>query len=201
MVTTVLFQFSLSSSKSNEHRALRDAEHNEPLIGNQPKKNFFKTLVFYQNAPLYVFARMFMTIALVYMPLWLNEKPANGEADHSIEQIATVPLVSFIASFFASVVFKQTNRFIGHKVFYLIGCLIGMIGCVWVALTPSPSVLQLYLISIFYGAGHSLLVIASLSITADMIGTHTDQSGAVYSAVSLFDKLLTGIAIFIIAQL
>lgn len=201
MVATVLFQFSLSSTNSEQQRTLNNSDDKEPLIGSQPKKNFFKTLVFYQNAPLYVFARLFMTISLVYMPLWLNEKSADGNSSRGIEQIATVPLVSFISSFVASVVFKQTNRFVGHKSFYLIGCSIGLIGCVWVALTPSPSSLELYAISIFYGAGHSLLVIASLSITADMIGSHTDQSGSVYSAVSLFDKLLTGIAIFVIESM
>lgn len=65
------------------------------------------------------------------MPLWLNERayipspPSNSTvipefSEHinsgsSIENIATVPLASFIASFVASNLFKQTNRFIGHK--------------------------------------------------------------------------------------
>lgn len=101
-----------------------------------PKKNFFKSPLLYQNALLYVFSRLFMTTSLVYMPLWLNERsyvpspPANisiieasgflGDGK-SIENIATVPLSSFIASFIASMLFKQTNRIIGHKVGYLIG--------------------------------------------------------------------------------
>lgn len=103
------------------------------------KKNFFKSPLLYQNALLYVFSRLFMTTSLVYMPLWLNERsyvpptPSNGSIieaaglfgdGKSIENIATVPLASFIASFVASMLFKQTNSFIGHKVGYLIGMLV-----------------------------------------------------------------------------
>lgn len=101
-----------------------------------PKKNFFKSPLLYQNALLYVFSRLFMTTSLVYMPLWLNERayvpspPSNvsiieaaellGDGT-SIENIATVPLASFIASFIASMLFKQADSIIGHKVGYLIG--------------------------------------------------------------------------------
>lgn len=214
---SVLFHLSLSLSNYDERRA-QSNDDTKPLLDNQveqPKKNFFKDIAFYQIAFLYVFGRLFMTIALVYIPLWLNERTVKTDPQHSmqfamlglvkgasnVENIATVPLVSFISSFVASIIFKQVNRFTGHQVGYLFGCLIGIGGCVWVALNKAPSLLQLYLISVLYGAGHSLLIIASLSMTADLIGSHAGQSGAVYAAVTFFDKLLTGIAVFVFESL
>lgn len=196
-----------------------DRDDNKTDVVNiiEPKKNFFKSPLLYQNALLYVFSRLFMTTSLVYMPLWLNERsyiPSppgfNGSEARlvsnygtSIENIATVPLASFIASFFASMLFKQTDRFLGHKIGYLIGSLISFLGCAWVALEakPTSSVLELYLVAIFFGAGSSITMIASLCITADMIGRHADQGGFIYSAVTFCDKLITGIAVFVIESM
>lgn len=185
-----------------------------PLVSTIPKKNFFKSPLLYQNALLYVFSRLFMTTSLVYMPLWLNERayvpttptvaPGVGLSDlpdnKSIENIATVPLASFIASFLASMFFKMSDRFVGHKVGYLIGSVISVFGCAWVALaaTPDSAVWELYAVATFFGAGSSVTMIASLCITADMIGPHADQGGFIYSAVTFCDKLITGIAVVVI---
>lgn len=185
-----------------------------PIVTFVAKKNFFKSPLLYQNALLYVFSRLFMTTSLVYMPLWLNERsyvpspPANESVDlnvslvdgSSIENIATVPLVSFIASFVASMTFKQADRVIGHKVGYLIGSVISFIGCLWVAFAANPtsSVYELYIVAILFGAGSSITMIASLCITADMIGPHADQGGFIYSAVTFCDKLITGVAVITI---
>jgi Na+/melibiose symporter-like transporter len=176
------------------------------------KKNFFKSPLLYQNALLYVFSRLFMTTSLVYMPLWLNERAVPsvpntissvGDGNQNIENLATVPLASFIASFLASMFFKMSDRFVGHKVGYLIGSILSIIGCFWVALEakPSSSVWELYTVATFFGAGSSVTMIASLCITADMIGPHADQGGFIYSIVTFCDKLITGIAVVVIETL
>lgn len=185
--------------------------HQEPILVKIPKKNFFRSPLLYQNALLYVFSRLFMTTSLVYMPLWLNERayvptiiPDGLVADNkSVEDIATVPLASFIASFLASMVFKMCDRFIGHKVGYLIGSVVSVIGCAWVAIGASPDsqVWELYVVAFFFGSGCSITMIASLCITADMIGPHADQGGFIYSAVTFCDKLITGIAVVVIESL
>lgn len=96
--------------------------------------------------------------------------------------------------------FKQTDRYVGHKIGYLIGSVISFCGCAWVAFaaTPNSSVYELYIVAIFFGAGSSVTMIASLCITADMIGPHADQGGFIYSAVTFCDKLITGIAVVVI---
>lgn len=151
-----------------------------------------------------------MTSALLYMPLWLDERnrtpvqffDAAGEpADvKTVEHLATVPLVSFVASFMASIVMNLSHRFIGHQVSYMLGSVIGLGASAWVALgTPaSASQYQLYAVAILLGAGSSITMISSLSITADMIGPNTKLGGFVYSAVTFFDKLVTGFVVIII---
>lgn len=148
------------------------------------------------------------------MPLWLNERsytpapPANGTLPQllldpqntHLDDIATIPLASFIASFVASMVFKQSARFVSHQVGYLLGSIISFCGCAWVAFaaTPTSSSYELYIVAILFGAGSSITMIASLCITAELIGPHADQGGLIYSAVTFCDKLITGIAVVII---
>lgn len=219
-ITTVFFHISLhfsnyavkrqlayDSSVDNDTRSLiQSSETNQ----NPPKK-FFKCIEFYQVALLYIFARIFMTTALVYIPEWVSSRTVDGNSSGShlltlfrsedVENIATIPLASFIASFVTSIISKQTTQFIGHKSVYLIGCVTGICGCVWIAFEPTPSILKLYLISIIYGASHSMLIIASLSMTADFVGLNSNKGGSIYSAVTFFDKLLTGVAVFAIESL
>jgi Na+/melibiose symporter-like transporter len=219
VITTILFHLSLtaynydikrqlasdsSSAADNDTRSLiENSETSEP-------KSFLKCVEFYQVTSMYIFARIFMTIALVYIPLWVSSKSSDNDSglgllslfrSDNIEKIATIPLASFLSSFVTSLISKQTTRFIGHKIIYLLGCIIGISGCVWIALESSPNTLKLYLISIIFGAGHSMLIIASLSMTADFIGLKSNKGGSIYSAVTFFDKLLTGVAVFTIETL
>lgn len=244
----VCFHFSLSlsgygkrrqqaldnSNKQVTRRRLSD-DKSAPAISSsttttaveQPRKNFLKSPLLYQNAFLYVFSRLFCTTALVYIPLWLDERswtPTSAAAalpqptrqfttnvgddlllddEHSVEHIATVPLVSFLASFMASMGMKYTNRLFGHQVSYLIGSVASVAGCLWVALAapPTASSIRLYGIAILFGAGSSITMISSLCITADMIGRHADQSGFIYSAVTFADKLITGVVVIVIETL
>lgn len=201
--------------RSSDTRDLVDRpESSTDPTSPRQQKNFFKSPLLYQNAFLYVFARLFMTTALIYIPLWLDERTVMNvsktdfaivgatDEDKSVEHIATVPLVSFLSSFLASMVMKYSNR-IGHRVSYLLGSIIGISACVWVALgaPPTASSIRLYGIAFLFGTGSSVTMISSLCITADMIGRHADQSGFIYSAVTFADKLITGVVVVIIEAL
>lgn len=224
----------LNNSNTTVARRSSNAEDTEPILSEvtpaRPRKNFLKSPLLYQNAFLYVFSRLFCTTALVYIPLWLDERswtPASAVAsiptsanrlnalvrdsyvvmpddgDQSVEHIATVPLVSFLASFIASMAMKFSNRLFGHQVAYLLGSMASVGGCLWVALAapPTASSIRLYGIAVLFGAGSSVTMISSLCITADMIGRHADQSGFIYSAVTFADKLITGIVVIVIEAL
>ena len=60
---------------------------------------------------LYVASRLFLTLSLVYMPLYLVES-LGDRADY----VASVPLVSYIASFLASLGIKLISSCIGSRV-------------------------------------------------------------------------------------
>lgn len=100
----------------------------------------------------------------------------------------------------ASMAMKYSNRIFGHRVAYLLGSILSISGCVWVATAASTSASKnhLYSIAVLFGAGSSITMISSLCITADMIGKNADQGGFIYSAVTFADKLITGVVVFVI---
>lgn len=53
----------------------------------------------------------------------------------------------------------------------------------------------------FTGAGSSMTMVTSLCITADLIGSHTENGAFIYSAVTFADKVLNGVAVMIIEEL
>lgn len=121
-------------------------------------RNFLKSPLLYQNALLYVFARLFMTTSLLYMPLWLDERSykmpaAVSEAAAGVETLATVPLVSFLASFVSSMMLKQANKWIPHGLAYLLGSGVSIAVCAWVAFASPKSMqsIQLYVIAMLFG--------------------------------------------------
>lgn len=211
-----------SAESRSSYRRISDAEDVEhhqqrPQAPTRERKNFFKSPRLYQNAMLYVFARLFMTTGLVYIPLWLDERLLQMSklqeqqisvgrlptSDSSVEHIATVPMVSFIASFVSSLLIGKLQRLLGHRVGYLLGSLLSIAGCFVVETTVSvkSSSVRLYFIAVLFGAGSSITMISSLCLIADMIGKHAEQSGFVYSAVTFADKLITGVAIVVIEVL
>ena len=59
----------------------------------------------------------------------------------------------------------------------------------------------LYLVAALLGAGGSVMLVTSLSITADLIGPNVESGAFVYGAMSFTDKLSNGLAVMLIQNL
>ncbi|KAK3924930.1 Major facilitator superfamily domain-containing protein 12 [Frankliniella fusca] len=159
--------------------------------------DFLRQASLYQVALLYMASRLFLTLSLVYMPLYLDES-LNQDA----ETLASVPFASFVASFVASLAFKYSSSCLSSKMGYLLGALISLAGCVWVGTgSGAGQSLQMYGVAVLLGAGSSITMVTSLCITADLIGPNTDSGAFVYGAVTFLDKLFNGVAVMIIEEL
>lgn len=77
----------------------------------------FTSPIVYQVSMLYVASRLYMILNLVYMPLYLEERESlNVTGGDLREAVATVPLLSFLASFLASLGLKYKGSVCGNKV-------------------------------------------------------------------------------------
>jgi hypothetical protein len=75
------------------------------------RKSWFGGSLLARVAMLYVASRLFITLATVYLPLYIEETAVGGR-----QALATVPLASYTASFIAALLLKYMNRSCGTKV-------------------------------------------------------------------------------------
>ena len=144
--------------------------------------------------------RLFVNLSQAYIPFYLQ---ITLELHSSY--VATVPLVMFLFGFATSTCMKYINRRVGRKVTFILGCLIGIAGCIWIrfgcGIDDSFTKYEIYSVAALIGVAGSTLLITSLSLTADLIGANIDSGAFVYGAMSLTDKLSNGAAVLIIQAL
>ncbi|PSN57470.1 hypothetical protein C0J52_08022 [Blattella germanica] len=195
IMTNCIFHFGLRKVNT---RAIQSIiiDHEPPATSRI--LDYFRSPTLFQVALVYVTSRLFLTISLVYMPLYLNETISEGT-----ELIASVPLVCYLSSFIASIGIKYLNNIYGSKMSYLCGVLISICGCIWIryGMIEQYLVFCIYGVAVFLGAGSSITMVSSLCITADLIGPHTENGAFVYGIVTFADKVLNGVAVMIIEDL
>lgn len=84
------------------------------LIYNMKASEFFRNPLLYQVAIIYTSSRLLLTLSLEYMPLFVNETVLSQSAT-----LATVPLVSFLASCLASMAVERLSSCCGNRVIIL----------------------------------------------------------------------------------
>lgn len=126
-------------------------------------------------------ARLYVNISQVYFPFYVT---LTQDMDKSY--VAILPMISYIASFLVSLIktVPSINDKINKKVkmFFMfqsnidqgllsVGILIGIGTCVWMYFPLN--VYSLYVVSVFIGICQAILLITSLSVTADLINKNT----------------------------
>ncbi|XP_074098245.1 major facilitator superfamily domain-containing protein 12 isoform X2 [Cotesia typhae] len=213
VTATILFHISLKShlleynqgnniidSPTNDKKLskndLYDNNNSSTIISSTTatKKSNIGIKVLIRVALLYVASRLFITLATVYLPLYIEETDVGGK-----QALATVPLVSYIASFVSALTLKYINKSFGTKICYLLGSLIGIIGAAVTKFGGNYEII-IYLIAIFIGIASSITMVTALSITADFIGIKTENSALIYSIVTFLDKIITGLVVVFIEK-
>lgn len=195
LITNSLFHFGLRKVNTCTIQSLI-IDHESPV----PYRMFsyLRSPALFQVALVYVTSRLFLTISLVYMPLYLTETLSEGT-----ELIASVPLVCYLSSFISSLGIKYLNNLYGSKMSYLCGVILSISGCLWIryGMIQQYLLFCIYGVSILLGAGSSITMVSSLCITADFIGPHTESGASVYGIVTFADKVLNGVAVMIIEDM
>ncbi|XP_063595503.1 major facilitator superfamily domain-containing protein 12-like [Penaeus indicus] len=150
---------------------------------------------FYQVSMLYACARLVANLANIYMPIYLQETVHAKET-----MIALIPLVMSLSGVGASFLLRLLRKGIGKKAATVVGIVVGLVASTVSALPWMPS-WALFSVAVLWGVSGSLLVILSLTFAADLIGRSTNSSAFVYGSMSFGDKVLNGIAVFMIQEL
>nr|XP_027207846.1 major facilitator superfamily domain-containing protein 12-like [Penaeus vannamei]XP_027207848.1 major facilitator superfamily domain-containing protein 12-like [Penaeus vannamei]XP_027207849.1 major facilitator superfamily domain-containing protein 12-like [Penaeus vannamei]XP_027207850.1 major facilitator superfamily domain-containing protein 12-like [Penaeus vannamei]XP_027207851.1 major facilitator superfamily domain-containing protein 12-like [Penaeus vannamei]XP_027207852.1 major faci len=169
-----------------------------PVHCRMTATDWLKDRQFYQVAFLYMGTRLFCNLTQAYVPIYLQDSLHLSE-----ESVAYIPLVMYVSGFLTTMILKALNKFIGRKASFILGTLIGGAACIGIWLGEGDVYCKylLYVVTAMLGAGGSIMLITSLSITADLIGPNIESGAFVYGAMSFTDKLSNGIAVMLIQNL
>lgn len=158
-------------------------------------KHWFIEPAFYQVAILYMCTRLIVNLSQTYIPMYLTNSlslPKN--------YIATIPLVMYVSGLVSSLVIKPVNKRIGTSMTYFVGLVPIMVFSFW-ALVDTNMGPRVYGAAVLLGAGSAVILVMSLSMTANLIGDQTQSGAFVYGAMSFTDKVANGLGVMIIQAL
>ncbi|KAK3876009.1 hypothetical protein Pcinc_019151 [Petrolisthes cinctipes] len=160
--------------------------------------DWFREIQFYQVALVYMGTRLFCNLTQAYVPIYLQDSLHLKQTS-----VAVIPLVMYTSGFLTTMLIKPLNKKMGRKASFLLGAILGCSGCVWLYLGNGEvySKYLVYPMASLLGAGGSVMLVTSLSLTADLIGPNVESGAFVYGAMSFTDKLSNGIAVMLIQSL
>ncbi|XP_053536420.1 major facilitator superfamily domain-containing protein 12 isoform X3 [Ictalurus punctatus] len=149
----------------------------------------------FRVAALYMCTRLIVNLSQTYISMYLINSlflPKN--------YIATIPLVLYVSGFVSSLAMKPISKRLGVSMTYLAGLVPIMAFGIWVLLDLKMGV-RVYGAAVLLGAGSAVILVMSLSMTANLIGDQTQSGAFVYGAMSFTDKVANGLAVMIIQSL
>ena len=192
---------SQEQQRSNEPQQSSDISSNAENEGTvMTVSKWFKEQQLYQIGLIYMSTRLFVNLSQAYIPLYLQVT-----LQLHAQFVATVPLTMFISGFITSFVLKKANDVFGRKTTYLIGATIGVAGTFWTHFgisTEDPNnKYYVFVLASLIGISGSTMLVTSLSLTAEFIGSNTGSSAFIYGLMSLTDKVSNGLAVVLIQHL
>ncbi|KAM5193013.1 major facilitator superfamily domain-containing protein 12 [Mantella aurantiaca] len=199
---SLIFHIGTKEKQSFEHLVETEEEftQEQSTLPRSPKsvmlwKHWLLEPSFYQVAILYMCTRLIVNLSQTYIAVYLTNSlhlPKN--------YIATIPLVMYVSGFASSFLMKPVNAWMGRNLTYFIGLLAISVFASWVALDPDLGV-AVYGAAAILGSGSAIILVTSLSMTADLIGPHSISAAFVYGAMSFTDKVANGLAVVAIQSM
>ncbi|XP_053906484.1 major facilitator superfamily domain-containing protein 12 isoform X2 [Cuculus canorus] len=196
--------FHLGTKEKPYAGSLPQPEENMSLLQKEPTspahplliwKDWLLEPAFYQVAVLYMSTRLIVNLSQTYIAMYLTNSLLLPK-----KYIATIPLVMYVSGFLSSFLMKPANKWIGRNLTYSVGILVVLAFASWVTLAREMGA-EIYGAAVLLGAGSATILVTSLSMTADLIGTNTHSSAFVYGAMSFTDKMANGLAVMVIQNL
>jgi len=165
---------------------------------NLPTVSFKKLFLnpnLYMIGTVYMSSRLFINLTQVFISLYLSES-----LDMVASALALVPLAIYIASFVASFPVGMITKKLGRKITYLVGAVLGLTGCIWIHWGQGDMYTSYYIfvVSSLMGVASTVVLVSSLDITTNLIGSTTSRGAFIYGIMSFADKLSNGVAVEVI---
>lgn len=168
---------------------------------------WFKKPTFYTTALSYLCARLVGNFLMIFGPVYTTETLTFLPK----RWVGYVPLIMYISGFCMTFLVKFISKVKkGVQISYLIGTIATILGCFGViglgwsatATTTSPNgdapIWSVILVFIIFGLGSNALIVSSMELITELIGSKTISGGFVFGFMSLIDKIGNGILVVLV---
>jgi Na+/melibiose symporter-like transporter len=154
---------------------------------------WFRLGMFYEVGLVYMCTRLVVNVTQVFISFYLIVT-----LDMSATSIAIVPLLVYLSGFLATFFLRYLNESLGRTGSFALGAaLIVLALALSYFLTPETAT-WVYPCSVLLGMGNSIIMVTSVCLTGDLVGSNVESGAFVYGAMSFTDKISNGIAILFI---
>ncbi|XP_030550044.1 major facilitator superfamily domain-containing protein 12-like isoform X2 [Rhodamnia argentea] len=159
-----------------------------------PWDYWFKKVLYYQVALVYVLTRLVVNVSQAYLAFYvINDLRMSQSAK------ALVPAVIYVCSFFVSVVLQEiawTGRRL--KAYYSAGGILWVLCGAVIFLLPRNMSWFVYVLSIFIGVANALMMVTGVSMQSILVGEDLNGCAFVCGSLSFLDKISCGLTLYIL---
>lgn len=195
VVTSLIYHVGTKERCPSREDATRKEEKLSPTNGNSTRLSLVTNSRIYHTMSIYLMTQLFLNSSLVMIPLYLQTF-----LKMKAQQLAILPLVMYVGSFITTVIIKRLNDSHGRKQSFFIGGPFVLLACIGVYF-GSGTVYKNYLIYgivSMFGVAGSIMSVTSLGITSDIVYDDTRNGAFIYSIMTFFDKILSGVVVMIV---
>ncbi|KAI4311525.1 hypothetical protein MLD38_036411 [Melastoma candidum] len=162
--------------------------------GRIPWKHWFKKVLYYQVAIVYVITRLVVNVSQAYVAFFVVD---DLQMPHSAK--ALVPAIIYICSFVVSVILQEVEWSSQRlKAYYSVGGILWVFSGVAVFLLPRSLSPLVYCLAMFIGVANALLMVTGVSMQSVLVGEDLHGCAFVCGSLSFMDKMSCGIVLYIL---
>ncbi|KAK6804163.1 hypothetical protein RDI58_001947 [Solanum bulbocastanum] len=155
---------------------------------------WFKKILYHQVALVYVLTRLVTNVSQAFLAFYVI-----NDLQMSLSSKALVPAIIFVCSFVVSILLQEikwTSQRL--KGFYTAGGLLWVLCGIGILLLPRNMKAYMYILSIFIGIANALIMVTGVGMQSVLVGRDLNGCAFVYGSLSFMDKMICGVALFIL---
>ncbi|KAG0612252.1 hypothetical protein M758_6G013500 [Ceratodon purpureus] len=158
----------------------------------QSFKVWFKKLLYYQVAAVYMLTRLTTNVSQALLPFYLIDDLLMDESSKAV-----VPALVYACSFLASIVLQELRwTSFQLKLVFAMGAALWVLSGAIFLLLPQNFHGLVYLLAGLIGIGNAFMLVTATSMEGLLVSTNLSGCGFVYGSLSFLDKLACGVALY-----
>ncbi|CAH1448803.1 unnamed protein product [Lactuca virosa] len=153
---------------------------------------WFKKVLYYQVALVYVFTRLITNVSQAFLAFYVINDLRMVQSSKAL-----IPAMIYICSFIVSILLQELT-WTGQrlKVFFSVGGVLWILCGSAIFFMPSNTKKMMYLLSLVIGIANALITVTGVSMQSYLVGEDVKGCAFVYGSLSFLEKMSCGFALW-----